>query len=263
MKSINVLIITVIFAISAIGTFAFGKDVLIKSHKFNIKSQTLLEIKIEGSEIEITPGNNDEILVEIFGNQRVTEHFEFIFKSEDNLIKVIGERKINWNFFRSLNLIFKIKIPSNFNINASTSGGDIKVGGISGNVSMNTSGGDIWADEFSGMLKARTSGGDIKIFANNAQIDAKTSGGDIKLELSGESKGVDLVTSGGDIKIFIPQNFNAELEAITLGGDIRSQFELNKVRTLAKNKVYGIINSGGEKISAKTSGGDISINILK
>lgn len=263
MKYINILILTAVLIFATKESFSTNKTELLKTHTFKVNSQTLIEVKTDGGEIEITPGNTDEIQVEIYGNKKANEHYDFIFKSDEEVIKVTAKRKSNWNFFSNLSLKYKIKIPSKFDINASTAGGDVKVGGISGNLRLNTSGGDIWADEVSGLIKATTSGGDVNIFSSNAEIDAKTSGGDIKVEYSGENRGMDLVTSGGDIKIYIPKNFNAEIEAVTSGGDIKCEFEPNKVRNISKQKVNGEINSGGKKISAKTSGGDIRLNILK
>jgi len=263
MKSFKILILVSLLVFAGAETFSSNKVELIKSHSFKVSSQTLFEVRTDGGEIEITPGNNYEVQVEIYGSKKSIEHYDFIFKSDDEVIKVIGERKTKWNFLSNLSLKYKIKIPLKFDINASTAGGDVKVGGISGKHSLNTSGGDVWADEVSGTLKARTSGGDIKIFASNTEIDAKSSGGDIWLEYSGDNKGMDLVTSGGYIKIYIPKNFNAEIDAVTLGGDIKCEFELNKVRSLSKHKINGEINNGGRRISAKTSGGDIRVNFLK
>lgn len=243
MKSFKILILVSLLVFAGAETFSSNKVELIKSHSFKVSSQTLFEVRTDGGEIEITPGNNYEVQVEIYGSKKSIEHYDFIFKSDDEVIKVIGERKTKWNFLSNLSLKYKIKIPLKFDINASTAGGDVKVGGISGKHSLNTSGGDVWADEVSGTLKARTSGGDIKIFASNTEIDAKS--------------------SGGYIKIYIPKNFNAEIDTVTLGGDIKCEFELNKVRSLSKHKINGEINNGGRRTSAKTSGGDIRVNFLK
>lgn len=263
MKYFHLLVLIAVLIFAADVSFSFNKTELIKTHTFKVNSQTLFEVKIDGGEIEITPGNNDEIQIEIYGNKKANENYDFIFKSDEEVIKVSGKRKSNWNLFSNLTLRYKIKIPVKFDINASTAGGDVKVGGISGNIIVNTSGGDVWADEVTGNINVRTSGGDIKIFSSYSKIDAKTSGGDIIIEYSGENRGMDLVTSGGDIKIYLPINFNGELEAATSGGEVRCDFELNKVRNLSKQKINGEINSGGEKISAKTSGGDIRVKILK
>ncbi len=261
MKYLNILIASLILTFTGTESFSLSKIELIKTHTFKVNSQKIFEISTDGGEIEITPGENNEIIVEIYGSSKANDYYDFIFKSDEEVIKVISERKSKWNFFSNLSLKLKVKIPSKFDINSSTSGGDIKVGGNTGNINLNTSGGDIWADEISGELKARTSGGDIKIFVNNAKIDAKTSGGDIVIEYSGENKGMDLVTSGEDIIISVPENFNARIDAATSGGDIKCEFELNKVKNLSKSKIIGEINSGGERISAKTSGGDIRIKI--
>ncbi|GMU96352.1 DUF4097 family beta strand repeat-containing protein [Ignavibacterium album] len=229
-------------------------------HKiFKIESGKFLSVNAEAGDIEITPWHRNEVEIKIYGNENAREKYEFGFEANDQSIKVWGKRIKKWNFFSNIRLKYVIKVPSNFNLNISTAGGDIKAGGVDGEILLNTSGGDIWADRVTGSLKLSTSGGDIKIFSNDASIDAKTSGGDITLEYNGQNKGIELITSGGDIEIILPSDFTAKADLSTSGGDVSCNFKLNNVKKMSRTKIIGEINNGGNKLIASTSGGDIEV----
>lgn len=262
MKNINFIRLSILITILSLVSVAGQnkKDLQLLEHKnFKTDYDKQLILSTEGGDVEITPWHNNEVIVKIYGNEKSKEKMEFSFNSDNNSISVRGERKIGWGFFSNLKLRYEIKVPEKFNLKVSTSGGDIKVGGVNGEINLNTSGGDIWADRVTGNLRANTSGGDIKIYSNDALVDARTSGGDISLEYFGENKGIELRTSGGDIDIILPADFNASVDLSTSGGDVDCNFKLNRVEKLSHSKIIGEINNGGQKLIAKTSGGDIEV----
>lgn len=236
------------------------KDLQLLEHKnFRTDFGKQLKVSAESGDVEITPWHSNEVMVNIYGNENAKEKMKFVFDSDNNSVTIKSERKNKWRFFTNIKLRYEIKVPAKFNMNISTAGGNIKVGGVNGEIYLNTSGGDIWADRVTGNLRANTSGGDIKIFSYDASIDGNTSGGDIILEYFGENKNIKLRTSGGDIKIKLPSDFNARVELATSGGDVNCDFKLNKVEKFNRTKIIGELNNGGQKLIAKTSGGDIEV----
>lgn len=236
------------------------KDLQLLEHQnFRTVYGKQLKVSAESGDVEITPWHNNEVMINIYGNENAKEKMKFVFDSDVNSITIKSERKKKWGFLSNIKLRYEIKVPEKFNLDISTAGGDIKVGGVIGNINLKTSGGDIWADRIVGNLSANTSGGDIKIFSNDASIDARTSGGDITLEYLGENRGIELRTSGGDIEIKLPSDFNASVELATSGGDVDCDFKLIRVEKLSRSKIIGELNNGGRKLIAKTSGGDIEV----
>lgn len=236
------------------------KDLQLLEHKnFRVHFGKELKISAESGDIEITPWQNNEVMINIYGNENTKEKMKFVFDSDNNYITIKSERKNKRGFLSNIKLRYEIKVPEKFNLDISTAGGDIKVGGVNGEIYLNTSGGDIWADIIAGNTRVNTSGGDIKIFSNDASIDALTSGGDITLEYFGENRGIELRTSGGNIEIKLPSDFNASVELATSGGDVNCDFKLNRVEKLSRTKIIGELNNGGQKLNAKTSGGDIEV----
>ena len=97
------------------------------------------------------------------------EKMDFTMEGNEESVKVIGKKKSSTSsWFSNVDVEVEIKVPSNFNLDINTAGGDVKCGGITGKAELNTSGGDVWADKFSGNLNASTSGGDIFLFCNDA-----------------------------------------------------------------------------------------------
>ena len=233
---------------------------LIKEKTFSISPGKELIVDASSGDVIVTYWNKSEVNVKISGNDNAINNMEFSIEGDDESVKVSAKKKSSVSsWFSNIGLEIEIKVPSEFNVNVHTSGGDIKYGGVSGNAKLNTSGGDIWGEKFKGNLNISTSGGDISLIGSDAKIIAETSGGDIRLDYEGQNNGIDLSTSGGDIKIKLPEDFNASLELSTSGGDVSCSLNLSNVQKLSDTKIVGDLNNGGEKLSAHTSGGDISV----
>jgi len=257
------IIITATLTFTACGNIHFASKAdlqLIKEKTFNISSGKSLQVKVSSGDVKVTYWDKDEVNIKIFGNENSQEKMNFTMEATDELVKVIGKKKSSISsWFSNVDVEVEIKVPSQFNLDISTAGGDIKCGGITGKAELNTSGGDIWADKFSGLMIASTSGGNIYLFCRDALINAETSGGDIMLEYEGENKGIDLSSSGGDIEVKVVKEINASMELSTSGGDVSCSLNMSNVKKSSGSRLIGDLNGGGEKLSAHTSGGDISV----
>lgn len=257
------LFLTMIFSITVYGSSTSSMDddlQLIKEKSFNISPGKDLHVELSSGDVKVTYWNNNEINVKIFGNENAMEKINFTMDGTEDFVKITGKNKSSTSsWFSNISVEVEIKVPAQFNLDISTAGGDIKCGGITGNASLSTSGGDIWGDKFSGVLDASTSGGDIFLFCKDAKINGETSGGDIKLEYEGENRGIDLSTSGGDIDIKLEKDFKASMELSTSGGDVSCSLTMSNVKKTSSSRLVADLNGGGEKLSAHTSGGDISV----
>ena len=198
--------------------------------------------------------------IKILGDDDAEERMSFEFTNDENLVEIIADKSSSLtSWFSGIRLKYEIKVPSKFNVDVSTSGGDIKLGGVSGTAKLNTSGGDVWADRVEGNLDVSTSGGDISLICSGTEIVAHTSGGDIKLKYSGPNHGIDLSTSGGDIQVELPSDFDAAMELSTSGGDVSCNLTMNNASKLSGHKIVADLNNGGMEFNAHTSGGDIDV----
>lgn len=142
-------------------------------------------------------------------------------------------------------------------VEARTSGGHIEMDGLQGEVDARTSGGHISASQSEGSLNVRTSGGHITLNNVGGTVEASTSGGSINADLNSIGQFVNLRTSGGNVTITIPENIGFD---INLRGSYVSTNLSNFSGNIERNEVEGKLNGGGPKISARTSGGTVSLS---
>ncbi len=207
----------------------------------------------------------------------------------------IGFLRFNWP---PVTVSYTVTVPTKFNLNLATSGGDIKVANLSGQVRARTSGGDMKFARIDGDLDARTSGGNITLQEGTAEAKLHTSGGDIVVERAGGPTKVSTsggnitlnavaqliraTTSGGDIKAVLTSAFSEDSLLSTSGGNVRVQvpktasFKLDahtsggkvdavgltltlESSSTSKSRLVGTVNGGGPVLKLRTSGGDIRV----
>jgi hypothetical protein len=277
----------------------FAND-LKKLHEksFNVKPGEKLIVAASVADVNIKTWDKDEFNIIVYGNKKAEERLEFFFDKTSDGVKVRTEKHGSWinNLFGSnLQAKFDIMVPRKFNLDITTSGGDIRVSNLTGKEDLHTSGGDIELSNTEGYLKAGTSGGDIKVYKQNGnsnvetsggdiifkesqgdlegstsggdidvdirngKIALETSGGDIKLWYNGENKGISLNTSGGDITANVPGSIKADANFSTSGGDVVCKLNATNTAKKSSHKFIGQVNGGGPKFVIETSGGDITV----
>lgn len=264
---------------------------------FSIQPGKDLKVETSSGDVQVTSWDKPQVYIKVLGNEKAKEKVDFKFNNDENEVSVIAKREgsfFNW-FSSGIKIRFEIKVPSEFNSRISTSGGDIMLGDIRGNNWLRTSGGDVWVKNTDGVLKISTSGGEINLNSNSGELNVSTSGGDIKardfkgdisastsggdiylkgsdskiyaetsggditLDYTGENKGINLETSGGDIQIKLPADFNASASMHTSGGDIECDLTANNAKKISSSRFEADLNNGGARLSARTSGGDITV----
>ncbi|MBC8181645.1 DUF4097 family beta strand repeat protein [candidate division KSB1 bacterium] len=226
--------------------------------KFDVsKGGNLIMDDIRG-DVHITTWNKNVVQINETRKMDVyTEHeakavlkdLKSIYKQSGNTVKVGAEGS-----YRSyMSSKFKIVVPTVFNVDVDTKGGDVSVADLQGEVKLNTSGGDLNIKKIDGVVNAKTSGGDVTVEKTTKDVTVKTSGGDIELlDVEGE---VNAKTSGGDIEI---KNNKAKVVAKTSGGTI----ELTNVGAEIDAHTSGgdiIVNGSKGSLAVSTSGGDIEL----
>ncbi len=162
--------------------------------------------------------------------------FDVIFAQEGNDVRVRARYNhpmswFHWNM--DFDAHFVVNVPSQYNVDLTTSGGDITVSDLAGQVRARTSGGDVSLGRIGGVVDAHTSGGDVSMTGSHSNALLATSGGNIKV---GDAAGpLNVRTSGGSIDI---RHAGSDLKAHTSGGSID-------------------IGDAGGAIDADSSGGSI------
>src|SRR3990172_8683126 len=243
---LTILLFTLLFVSSsyscADSKYMDEKLKVIHDKSFPISPGNDFKLDASSGDVLISSWNKNEVHVKILGNDKAKEKVEFNFNESEDMIEV--EAKYDWSLFmlvKGVQLRFEVQVPKEFNIDAATSGGDIKLQNVKGKVAL------------------KTSGGDITLLGSDAVINGSTSGGDISLDYSGQNQGIELSTSGGDIAVKLPKNVGASANLSTLGGDIKSDFKGNNAVNISSTKFEADINNGGNPLVLKTTGGDIVV----
>lgn len=172
----------------------------------------------------------------------IFKDYDVNFAQEGNDVRIRAryDHPTSWFHWNTdLDVRFVVNVPSQYNVDLKTSGGDIDVSDLNGQAKVSTSGGDVSLGRIAGAVDAHTSGGDVSMAGSHASAMLSTSGGDIKV---GDASGsLSVKTSGGSIDI---RRADGDLKAHTSGGSID-------------------IGDAGGAIDASSSGGSIKARLFR
>ena len=273
--------------------------------KFSVSPGGTFRLSTDVGSVTLTGGSGNEVSVvaDLWGSERDVNDFEITADQTGSGVDVKGRNKHGHGWFgfgnNNVDVHYIISVPQEYNLDMSTSGGNVSIstvkgsvrGGTSGGnidimkvegpVDMRTSGGNVRAEQISGKLNMETSGGEIHVAAVAGDVDvstsggnialsdvdgkvrAETSGGDVHVRLKGANKGMYVETSGGNIELAMAKNSNASIDASTSGGDVTCDLPITMSGKISESRMKGTINGGGATVHARTSGGDIRIVALE
>lgn len=227
-----------------------------RTETFQVERDGRLDLNTRAGDITISTWNKNEAVVNVQGIP-ASGADDLRIRYEGGILRVDYDPR-GWSMNRRRGLRFKIDLPSDFDLDLRTGGGDIEVvGNLGGDVRSHTSGGDVTLRDIGGDVELTTSGGDIRVGTVGGDVHLQTSGGDIRVEKA--SADLDVQTSGGDIRIGHVGN---ALEAQTSGGDITIEYVGGKSRIRTSG---GDIEIGELLANARitTAGGDIELRDAK
>ncbi|SMO36722.1 DUF4097 family beta strand repeat-containing protein [Fodinibius sediminis] len=260
-----------------------------RTETFNATGSDLLDIKTSGGHITVEGSNSNAVRIEMYVQKNGRDlspddtdlaNWDIDISQSGNTITAHARRKKSgWNIFGSDNRIsisFVIHAPREIETDLATSGGHLEGHGLAGTHTMKTSGGHITLSDIEGRVKARTSGGHISVNSLDGDLDAQTSGGHIHLEdirgtsVQASTSGgnieadflalgsvIDLKTSGGNVNLQLPERSAFDLD---LKGNLVNATLDNFSGKAERDEIKGKVNGGGPSVSAKTSGGIVSLS---
>lgn len=280
---------------------------------FTVSPGGTLTVSTQGGDVTVRPGKGDQVHVVALQTFRradneaeadeVAKDLELTIAQEGNDVKAearFPRRRSGWIFgnWPPVQVAFTVTVPAQYNVDLTTSGGDIHVGDLtgttriktsggdlelgrlrgpvhgstsggdvrleegSGKVQLGTSGGDIEVGHASGDVRLETSGGDISADHVSGALDASTSGGDVEVTIEGPMKhDVSLSTSGGNVTARVSKDAAFRLDANTSGGDVEAEGLTITIEKggVGKSRLVGEVNGGGQLLKLRSSGGDLNV----
>lgn len=237
------------------------------------ESVTSIEARTNGGNISVTATSQPDARIEVYVipnnskanslskeeiQKRLDEDYELSVSVVNNKLSAIAKpknRKMNWK--RALNISFYVFVTKNVSSDLTTSGGNIKLSGISGTQHFTTSGGNLDIDNAAGKISGRTSGGNIDLSNSKDDIELTTSGGNINAENSNGT--IRLVTSGGSLSL---KKLGGSIKATTSGGNIHGEFISDQLNTHTSGGNVSLRELSCS-LETSTSGGNIDVEIVK
>ena len=244
----GLLLLSVLSLVAATSVFA-GRTTESKTFTVKKGGELIVDVDNAGADIQVRVWNKNEVLVKVDGiRDHEVDDLEMEQQGNTITVEFYGD---DWD---SRHMRFIINVPSEFDLDLATSGGDITIDDkIVGRVEATTSGGDVEIDNVDGEVNLRTSGGDISARNVKGDADMQTAGGDIDVgDVEGELRAQ---TAGGDIEIGVVKG---DMNARTAGGDIIAHDVGGDVSATTAGGDVRIGNASGEA-SLKTAGGDIEL----
>ena len=235
------------------------------------ESVTNIEARTTGGNISVTATSQTEARIEVYVTanngrdnslskeeiqKRLDEQYELTVSVVNNKLSAIAkpkDRNMNWK--RALNISFYVFVTKNVSSDLTTSGGNIKLSGISGSQDFTTSGGNLDVDHTTGKITGRTSGGNIHLSNAKDDIELTTSGGNINAENS-DGK-LRLTTSGGSLSL---KKLKGNIKATTSGGNINGEFINDELNTHTSGGNVSLRELSCS-LETSTSGGNIDVQI--
>jgi len=258
---------------------------------FNVADGGTLMVKTSIGDVEVVAGSSKGVSVDIIRTAKTTNEKEareifadhpIEFTQSGNDVRISSRRLTEGSFFswgNKMRARFVVTVPSRYNVNLSTSGGDIKVSDINGEAELRTSGGDINLGRIAGKIRASTSGGDVSVVSGGRQATLKTSGGDISIDQVAQD--LEAYTSGGSIQIgavrggvvaktsggnILIREVLGVVEATSSGGDVTATIGSqpggpSRLSTSGGRVVVTLAPAVSVEIDAETSGGTVDSEI--
>lgn len=185
----------------------------------------------------------------------------------------------------------RVAVPRNINLNALSADGSIRAEAIDGRIVLNTTDGSVTATRIGGDIQIRSGDGSIRLTNITGKLDLETRDGSIGLDgkptvlrvRTGDGSiraniepdtvmadNWDLTTSDGTVVVTLPGLFNAEVDAETSDGAVRSSHPLlddggsrradgegNSERRERRRMMRTRMGDGGKMFRIRTGDGNI------
>jgi DUF4097 and DUF4098 domain-containing protein YvlB len=267
-----------------------------ETKSFKLNGQPDVTVETFDGAIEVHSWDRNEVEVEVekrATEQSLLDEIKVAAEQQGNriVLRVTGPsrtefRGVQVGFHISPTARLRVVVPRASIVQAKTDDGSINVEDVTGRIVLRTSDGSVTASRVSGEVEVRTDDGTIRMENASGRLDldtqdgsivldarpsvlrAKTGDGSIRITLDPDTAMTDnweLTTSDGSVTVTLPTSFDAELDAETRDGSVRSNHpairdeategEERRSRRSLRTKV----GEGGRLLRIRTGDGTIRI----
>ncbi len=259
-----------------------------EERRFDVSGTPRLRLTTFDGAIEIRSWDRRQVLVEIEKRgptREAIEGLQIVARQDGDAIDLEVKRPktetlTGFALHRSTSARLIVSVPAHADMVARSGDGSIKVDRVSGRVELRTSDGSISASDVSGDLTLNSSDGSITVDGAEGRLDLETGDGGVRV--AGKLNAVrvhtsdgsvvyrvlpgttmsgdwDISTGDGSISVYLPEEFDANLDAHTGDGSIRNDFKVTPSGESSRRTVRGRLGDGGHEIKIRTGDGSIRL----
>jgi DUF4097 and DUF4098 domain-containing protein YvlB len=175
-----------------------------------------------------------------------------------------------------------VTVPRRTDVRAKSGDGSIRIDGVSGRIDLHTGDGSIRANDVSGELTLNTGDGSVTVDRAEGRLSLETGDGGVnvagkltRLRLhTGDGSIVyralpgsimaddwEITTGDGGVSLYLPQDFDADVDAHTGDGTIRNDLSIVTAAggEVNRHTVRGKLGAGGKLLRIRTGDGSIRL----
>ena len=148
-------------------------------------------------------------------------------------------------------------------VRGKTISGDVFLQDIVGDADLRSVSGGITVHGIQGSIEAGTVSGDVTLdkVSHAEEVVTESTSGRIRYQGNLSDRGnYEFSSHSGDVVIDLPSGSDFELQARTLSGKVKCDFELKISGTINPKKIQGVVGKGGANLQGTSFSGDIRIN---
>jgi DUF4097 and DUF4098 domain-containing protein YvlB len=265
---IVLMVLGVLFSPVIAGTF---------EKEFSVKPGKKLTVDVQtGGSLEISGWEKSSVkFIVNFRGSRFEEDILDFYQDDEGVRMEVTDGEYN-----NIGLDFEIQVPSKFDLDINTMGGNIMISGVEGVITGQTMGGSLNLDNLKGKLKMTTMGGEIVLKEAEVDGNLKTMGGEVLFEdvvgdIEGTSMGGAVTFRNVKIKSGTPREGAGVVKISSMGGEIKvddaplgadvhtmgGEIQVKNAKVFVKAKTMGgeiTIEQVDGWIDATTMGGEIT-----
>ena len=264
-------------------------EVAREEKKFTVDGRADLRLATFDGAIEIQSWDRPYVLVEIEKrgpSKEALDALQVTAEQKGNLIDVDvkaprSETYTGIGLHRTASANLIVNVPRQTDIRASSGDGSIKVDRVSGRVELQTGDGSIRVADVVGDLTLDTGDGSITVEGAEGRLALET--GDGSVNVTGKLGAINLhtgdgsivyraepgtamtdpweITTGdGSVSLYLPADFNADLDAHTGDGSIRNDLDVeDRGESSERRTLKRSIGNGGKLLRVRTGDGTIRL----
>ena len=259
-------LLATLIAMFSLNGYAQDTQTPTKTKTFELTEPGTLNAASSGGGIKVLTHDKGQVVVQLFVRNKgkllapsdplvdnILANYVLVIEKNGTVITATAKQKPDIRPWRNGGVGFTIIVPEKMSCNVSSSGGGLRISGVSGMHHFKSSGGSVRLENTVGTTKAKSSGGKVEVTNHQGDINLSSSGGSVLV--NGAQGAIYAHSSGGSVRL---NNVHGHVDVSSSGGGVRVNGACNYLKaTSSGGRVRVNISALSKELYLKSSGGGI------